>query len=374
MHILDFIFRERYVPVQYGRQPSASPSDADAPSERLPQAVPAASRPCNVPPYVQLFQPRAPVVSGGAKQQTELSRPADGNAPGTSLPSGTVIRQPHDNQQGAGIQGDSKPALSSTAAPGQPGSTPPRSSSSDEASESARSAATVQGGSPPGDPTVAAASAAPLGLKDCRSRACAGVVDSFKRALRPPRGAAAGAGASPSQASAGAGDAEPTAGAGAGAGVAVTDATTSAVAAAAAVAAVAAGTSSSTFASEDAAGGVGGRGAVACPPDSWQLGRATWTFLHSVAAHYPDQPSARQQELMRCMMEGLAEFYPCEVCAEHLREQVRRSPPRVGTARELSLWLCGIHNEVNEMLGKPLFDCSRLAERWRDGPQDGSCD
>ena len=39
------------------------------------------------------------------------------------------------------------------------------------------------------------------------------------------------------------------------------------------------------------------------------------------------------------------------------------------------MWLCKIHNEVNEMLGKPSFDCSRVLERWRDGPADGvSCD
>lgn len=31
--------------------------------------------------------------------------------------------------------------------------------------------------------------------------------------------------------------------------------------------------------------------------------------------------------------------------------------------------------QVNEMLGKPLFDCRRVMERWRDGPADGeSCD
>jgi hypothetical protein len=29
--------------------------------------------------------------------------------------------------------------------------------------------------------------------------------------------------------------------------------------------------------------------------------------------------------------------------------------------------------QVNEMLGKPLFDCNRVMERWRDGPADGSC-
>lgn len=26
---------------------------------------------------------------------------------------------------------------------------------------------------------------------------------------------------------------------------------------------------------------------IACPPDSGELGRSTWTYLHSLAAHYP---------------------------------------------------------------------------------------
>ena len=40
----------------------------------------------------------------------------------------------------------------------------------------------------------------------------------------------------------------------------------------------------------------------------------------------------------------------------------------------LTQWFCGMHNKVNAKLGKPLFDCSLIDERWRDGWKDGSCD
>jgi hypothetical protein len=50
-----------------------------------------------------------------------------------------------------------------------------------------------------------------------------------------------------------------------------------------------------------------------CPPDILELGRATWTLLHSVAAYYPDQPTEQQQLKMRAFVEALGEFYPCEV-------------------------------------------------------------
>ena len=33
---------------------------------------------------------------------------------------------------------------------------------------------------------------------------------------------------------------------------------------------------------------------------------------------------------------------------------------------------CMQHNEVNERLGKPTFDCARVGERWKDGPPEGT--
>ena len=114
---------------------------------------------------------------------------------------------------------------------------------------------------------------------------------------------------------------------------------------------------------------------VECPPNSEQIGRSTWTFLHTMAAYYPSEPSTSEQSLMRSFLDGVGEFYPCGHCRAHLREQMKESPPIVTSATELSKWLCKIHNEVNEMLGKPQFDCSRVFERYRDGPNDSTaCD
>lgn len=111
-----------------------------------------------------------------------------------------------------------------------------------------------------------------------------------------------------------------------------------------------------------------------CPPDSQELGRATWTFLHTTAAYYPEKPTQGQQKLMRGMIDALAEFYACSYCVGHLRQEVQQRPPDVSSSSALSLWLCKLHNEVNQRLGKPVFDCSKVYERWKDGPADGSCD
>lgn len=44
-------------------------------------------------------------------------------------------------------------------------------------------------------------------------------------------------------------------------------------------------------------------------------------------------------------------------------------PPRVGSRREFSLWMCEFHNRVNAQLGKPTFKCDlrKLDEAWRVG-------
>lgn len=40
----------------------------------------------------------------------------------------------------------------------------------------------------------------------------------------------------------------------------------------------------------------------------------------------------------------------------------------------LEKWMCDVHNEVNGRLGKSIFDCGKVGERWREGWKDGRCD
>jgi FAD-linked sulfhydryl oxidase len=104
-----------------------------------------------------------------------------------------------------------------------------------------------------------------------------------------------------------------------------------------------------------------------CPPDKSKLGQSTWTFLHTMAAYYPEKATVSQQKSMLGFIDGLAQFYPCEECASHLQYEVVENPPKVKNNVELSDWFCQIHNEVNIRQGKPTFDCSKVFERWRTG-------
>lgn len=115
-----------------------------------------------------------------------------------------------------------------------------------------------------------------------------------------------------------------------------------------------------------------------CPPDTVELGRSTWTFLHTTAAYYPDKPSAAQKTHMTNLLSSLPSLYPCTWCADDFGESIKANPPQpaVESATKLNEWLCRRHNEVNKKLGKPEFQCDwkNIMRRWKDGPEDGSCD
>jgi mitochondrial FAD-linked sulfhydryl oxidase len=113
-----------------------------------------------------------------------------------------------------------------------------------------------------------------------------------------------------------------------------------------------------------------------CPPDVEVLGRATWTFLHTLAANYPEKPSVQQQRDMSGFVGTLGRFYPCWHCADDFRAWMAKgNEPKTQSRGEFEKWMCTAHNEVNKKLGKQAFDCSpqSLNIRWRDGPSDGSC-
>ncbi|KAI0460967.1 hypothetical protein LJB42_001296 [Komagataella kurtzmanii] len=107
------------------------------------------------------------------------------------------------------------------------------------------------------------------------------------------------------------------------------------------------------------------------PPDVEQLGKSTWTFLHSVAATYPESPSPSQQDDMRQFMNIFGKIYPCWFCAKDFQKWSSKNEPKLKTQEEFGRWLCDAHNEVNAKLGKPKFDCNLWKQRWKDGWDEG---
>ncbi|KAL7109143.1 hypothetical protein ACP275_06G157000 [Erythranthe tilingii] len=106
------------------------------------------------------------------------------------------------------------------------------------------------------------------------------------------------------------------------------------------------------------------KGKSSSPTTKEDLGRATWTFLHTLAAQYPDKPTRQQKRDVKELMAILFRMYPCKECADHFKEVIRSNPVEAGSHHEFSQWVCRVHNVVNRSLGKLVFPCERVDVRW----------
>jgi FAD-linked sulfhydryl oxidase len=114
---------------------------------------------------------------------------------------------------------------------------------------------------------------------------------------------------------------------------------------------------------------------VECPADKNELGRASWKFLHTMSVYLPENDlTVDQQSDVKGLVKTFSRLYPCQYCADDMKTDLKEHPPVTSTGKGFALWLCGLHNRVNEKLDKPIFDCGLVYERWRDGWKDGSCD
>ncbi|GME80380.1 unnamed protein product [Ambrosiozyma monospora] len=103
------------------------------------------------------------------------------------------------------------------------------------------------------------------------------------------------------------------------------------------------------------------------PPDVEQLGKASWSLLHTLAARYPTEPNAEQQSDMGQFINLFAKLYPCWFCAKDFKKYIEENKPVLESQEKFGRWLCNAHNAVNVKIGKPKFDCNLWKQRWKDG-------
>ena len=95
-----------------------------------------------------------------------------------------------------------------------------------------------------------------------------------------------------------------------------------------------------------------------------EIGRNTWSLLHSMAAAYPNEPTDDDKKQITNFMYGLAPLFPCKICGSHLLKMLNKEGAKANSREELVNYICKIHNIVNKVLNKPAFDCKKAFDFW----------
>lgn len=98
--------------------------------------------------------------------------------------------------------------------------------------------------------------------------------------------------------------------------------------------------------------------------DRQKLGHITWKVLHSFAAAYPIEPSVEAKFAWRSLIFAFTQLYPCEECRGHFKKMIDKHPPVDTNRHDVVMYVCQLHNIVNERLNKPIFDCSKAFDFW----------
>jgi FAD-linked sulfhydryl oxidase len=98
-----------------------------------------------------------------------------------------------------------------------------------------------------------------------------------------------------------------------------------------------------------------------------ELGRATWKFLHTMVARFPDEPTTSDRTALETFIHLFGRLYPCGECARHFRQLLAEYPPQTSSRNAAAGWLCFAHNVVNERLEKPIFDCNNIGDFYDCG-------
>ncbi|PFH58717.1 hypothetical protein XA68_13315 [Ophiocordyceps unilateralis] len=98
-----------------------------------------------------------------------------------------------------------------------------------------------------------------------------------------------------------------------------------------------------------------------------ELGRATWKFLHTMVAKYPEKPTPEDRQTLQFFFVYFGKLYPCGDCARHFRGLLKKMPPQTSSRNSAAGWLCEVHNQVNKRLEKPIFDCNNIGDFYDCG-------
>lgn len=101
-----------------------------------------------------------------------------------------------------------------------------------------------------------------------------------------------------------------------------------------------------------------------------EVGRAGWKMIHTILAQYPEEPTEEDRMTLSTYLKLLSRVYPCRECAEHFQELLKLYPPQLSSRKAAVMWGCDAHNKVNKRLGKEIFDCAYIFDKYDCGCGD----
>ena len=95
------------------------------------------------------------------------------------------------------------------------------------------------------------------------------------------------------------------------------------------------------------------------------IGNAAWKILHAYVAQYPDNPTKADRDEFHTMLKSVLRTIPDDDCRcrTHAVDYIQKNRPKMDNKKDLTIWLCNFHNDVNRRLGKHEFDCQVLFEK-----------
>lgn len=91
-------------------------------------------------------------------------------------------------------------------------------------------------------------------------------------------------------------------------------------------------------------------------PDIW--GPHGWKFLHYLSFGYPVNPTTEQKNQYKTFFLSLQHVLPCSLCSKHYSENLMKYSLDEALMNKDALvrWVIDIHNSVNEMKGKKIYE------------------
>lgn len=100
-------------------------------------------------------------------------------------------------------------------------------------------------------------------------------------------------------------------------------------------------------------------------PDGW--GPYFWATIHLAALGAPTILDSTQVSGYRSFYSAIPWVIPCQSCAEHLKENLKKLPLTdevLKGADTLFAWTVKLHNQVNQMLGKSVVTVEQAKIFW----------